>query len=176
MRKHSLIPFFSILFIVFIGFILFYTKIKDYSSDFISSYGLIAIFLIVIVMDTVIQPISPDILIFGATLNGANLFAVSLLGGIGSCIAGVLGYHIGKSMGSEKFEERFGKKHLNKGKNLFDKYGIWAVIVGAFSPIPYSSICWTAGIYNMKFKPFLITSLLTRIPRFFLMGFIGYII
>jgi membrane protein YqaA with SNARE-associated domain len=79
-------------------------------------------------------------------------------------------------MGSERFKERFGKNHLNKGKKLFDRYGIWAVIVGAFSPIPYSSICWTAGIYNMKFKPFIITSLLTRIPRFFLMGFIGYII
>ena len=171
MNNHKLFSFFIFLVIIFSGFILFYNRVLLYSH--ISSYGLLAIFLVVIIMDTFIQPISPDFIVFGATLKGYDLLAVSLIGGIGSCIAGVIGYIIGKRIGSERFESKFGKKHLVRGKKLFDKYDTWAIITGAVSPIPYSSICWTAGIYNMNFKHFLITSILARIPRFFLVGFIG---
>ena len=176
MKNKELLPIILPVLVIFLGFVFFYSQIKSTSSLFISTYGLIAIFLVVIVMDTVIQPISPDILVFGATLGGADLLAVSLIGGLGSCVAGVFGYHLGKNLGSDKFEKKFGKKHLDKGQALFNKYGIYAVIVGAFSPIPYSSVCWVAGIYGMSIKPFIITSVFTRVPRFFLMGLLGAVI
>ena len=129
-----------------------------------------------IIMDTIIQPISPDILTFGATFAGFNLTTASLVGGIGSCIAGMFGYLIGHKVGAGSFTAWFGKEHLRKGETLFKKYGIWAVIVGALTPIPYSVVTWTAGIYKMNFLTFMITVICTRIPRFFVMGLIGYLL
>lgn len=165
-----------VLLIVFASFLFFYSELKEVSRVLIGSYGLFGLFVLVIIMDTVIQPISPDILVFSATFAGSNLFAASLVGGIASCVAGVLGYSIGQIIGKEGFKKWFSAKHLKEGKILFDKYGIWAVLVGALSPIPYSSICWSAGIYHMDITKFILTSLLTRIPRFFLMGLLGFAI
>ncbi|MBN1544212.1 VTT domain-containing protein [Candidatus Woesearchaeota archaeon] len=68
----------------------------------------------------------------------------------------------------------YGDKHLKKGQELFSKYGVYAVAVGAMSPIPYSAVCWTAGIYRMSYFKFILASIITRLPRFFLMGLIGY--
>ena len=45
------------------------------------------------------------------------------------------------------------------------KYGIWAVIVAAITPIPFSPVCWIAGMLEMDYKQFLVASL-WRIPRF----------
>jgi len=158
---------------VFIFFAIFSAKFEMLSGVLLSTYGLVGIFLLVILMDTIIQPIPPDLVMIWLCASGLDVVAASLIVGIGSCSAGILGYTIGRGIGASKFEKWFGKGHLEKGKGLFDKYGIHAVSLGAFSPIPYSSVCWTAGIYGMRLKPFFITALLTRISRFSLVGFLG---
>ena len=173
MRKLGFITLFLVLMVIFLSFLLYYNEIKSFSQIIILSFGFSGLFLMVVFMDTIIQPISPDILVFGATFSGADLGWAFLVGGVASCLAGIFGYYLGGKAGVVGFKRWFGKEHLAKGKNLFNKYGVWAVVVGALSPIPYSSVCWTAGIYKMDFLTFLITSLLTRIPRFFLMGLIG---
>ncbi len=175
MKNKDLIFSIFLLLLIFIAFIFFYTEVKSIFTFLISSYGIIGIILVVIIMDTIIQPISPDIIVFGATFGGANI-TTAIIAGLASCLAGSIGYFIGKKIGAKEFRKWFSEKHLIKGKELFDKYGILAIVVGALSPIPYSAICWTAGIYNMKYKHFLLTSLLTRVPRFFLMGLFGYLI
>ena len=170
-------------FLLFFSFVLIFALflapptrsfLKSTSTSLISSFGLFGLFMMIVLMDTIIQPISPDILVFGSTFGGASLFWATLIGGLASCLAGVIGYHLGKRLGRDRFEKWFGEGHVKRGHYMFEKYGVWAVIVGALSPIPYSSICWTAGIYRMSFVPFLITSLLTRVPRFFIMGLIGF--
>ena len=173
-KKYPL--FFLLIAVVFFLFIIFYSELKGISSIFISRYGFIGLFVFAVVLDTIIQPVSPDILVFGSTFGGANLFLAALIGGLGSCTAGTIGYFIGRTIGKHGFKKWFGEKHLKRGKELLNKYGVWAVIVGALSPIPYSSVCWTAGIYNMRFSVFLLTSLLTRIPRFLLIGLIGHLL
>lgn len=172
---------FAVILLIILVFLLFfhpltYGFLKEKSTFLISNFGFLGLFIVVVIMDTIIQPISPDILVFGSTFGGANLWLAALIGGLGSCLAGTFGYLIGRGIGKEGFSRWFDKKHMDKGHELFDKYGVWAVMVGALSPIPYSSICWTAGIYKMPFVPFLITSLITRIPRFFIMGFIGFLL
>lgn len=161
------------LFVIFITAFFFYSEIKGFARLVISSYGLVGVFIVTIVMDTVIQPVSPDILSFGAAFGGANIFVAALVGGIGSCIAGALGFYVGGWIGYDALQVSMKRKYIEKAELLFQKYGVWAVLVGAWSPIPYSSVCWSAGACKMKFKPFIIISILTRIPRFFLMALLG---
>ncbi len=161
---------------IFIGVIIFHTTIKDFFGNLLLTYGFIGLFFSVWALDTLIQPISPDILVLGSTIGGASVWTVILIAGLASVVAGITGYLIGYKLGSERFEEWFGKKHLVKGEELFKKYGVWGIVIGAFSPIPYSSICWAAGVYKMNFNIFVITSLLTRVPRFFFISLISLLL
>ncbi len=159
--------------VIFVPCIVYLDEVKVLSEKCFSMYGFPGLTAMVIVMDIIIQPISPDVVIISSTLGGARLLWASLFGGLGSIIAGVVGYSIGRKIGSRGFKRLFTEKHLEKGEALFKKYGIWAVAVGALTPVPFSAVCWSAGIYRMKFPIFVITSIVTRIPRFFIMAFIG---
>ncbi len=164
---------FGILALIFVMTIIFYPQLKHLSQGFVSSYGLFGMILIIIIMDTVIQPISPDLVVFTAALAGFDSLYVYIIGGLASCLAGVFGYFLGRKIGAEKFKEIFGHKHLNRGRKLFSKYGPFAVVVGAVSPIPYSAVCWSAGICGMSFLYFVLVAIVSRVPRFLIMGMIG---
>jgi len=56
---------------------------------------------------------------------------------------------------------------MGRGRLLFSRYGLYAVILAAFTPIPFSTVCWIAGIFEMDRKLFFIGTL-WRVPRFLL--------
>ena len=174
--KRNTLVLFIVILLVFVLFLVFKESIRVFIAMVVIKFGLFGIFIVSLIMDTIIQPIGPGILVVVATFSGAGLIAVPLVAGLGSCCGGVVGYFIGKKIGSERFEKIFGKHKFNKSAELFEKYGTLAVVIGAISPIPYSGVCWTAGIYNMKMSHFLLTSLLVRIPRFLFVGLIGSIL
>lgn len=160
---------------IFVFFIIFRKNIRIIAHKCFAAYGFAGLAAIVFVMDILIQPVSPDFLILSSTLGGANLIFASFIGGTASTLAGIIGYFIGRKLIFRGVLGLFSLKHLTNGQRLFKKYGIWAVAVGALSPVPYSAVCWSAGTYNMQFKRFLITSIVTRIPRFFIVAFIGFL-
>ena len=54
------------------------------------------------------------------------------------------------------------------------KFGVWAVGVAGFTPIPYKVFTIAAGFFQMAFVPFLIASAISRSLRFFMVaGIIG---
>jgi len=161
--------------IIFALSIIFLNELKAASEKLFSLYGLAGIAAMVFMMDVVIQPVSPDVVIISSTLGGANLLRAALVGGCGSVAAGIAGYFFGKKIGSKGLKGLFSSKHFEKGEALFKKFGLWAVAAGALTPVPFSVVCWSAGIYKMKFSIFILTSFLTRITRFFIMGWIGYL-
>ena len=59
---------------------------------------------------------------------------------------------------------------IEKADQLFDRYGVWAVLIAAFSPVPYKLIAIGAGVLNFDRKPFLVASLIGRSFRFMLIG------
>lgn len=54
--------------------------------------------------------------------------------------------------------------------SFFNKWGVWAVLIAGFSPIPYKLFTIGAGVLNMAFVPFILASLLGRGARFFLVA------
>ncbi|MGI9261944.1 MAG: YqaA family protein, partial [Woeseiaceae bacterium] len=57
-----------------------------------------------------------------------------------------------------------------KGKEWFDTWGIWAVFVAGFSPIPYKIFTISAGVAALRFPGFVIASLIGRGARFFMVA------
>lgn len=52
----------------------------------------------------------------------------------------------------------------------FSEWGVWAVFIAGFSPIPYKIFTLSAGALQMAIAPFVIASLLGRGARFFLVA------
>lgn len=157
---------------IFILFIIFKKEIQILSKKAFEIYGFFGIAGITFLMDIFIQPLSPDLLILSSTIGGANILFTSTAGGISSVCAGATGYIIGSRLLKRGFFPA-ASENIKKGERLFKRYGHWAVVIGALTPIPYSAVCWSAGLYEMGFKKFILASLLARIPRFFIVALIG---
>lgn len=52
----------------------------------------------------------------------------------------------------------------------FAEWGVWAIFVAGFSPIPYKIFTISAGVLHMTLVPFLIASVVGRGARFFLVA------
>jgi membrane protein YqaA with SNARE-associated domain len=60
-----------------------------------------------------------------------------------------------------------------RAKEWFDTWGVWAVFVAGFSPIPYKIFTISAGVAVLNFPGFVVASLIGRGARFFLVaGFV----
>lgn len=83
--------------------------------------------------------------------------------------AGVFGYYIGNQFSKTPFYKRIHERHLVQYSKQLKRYGIYLVIVGAITPIPFSATCMMAGSVNLPFNNFLLICL-SRILRFAVFG------
>jgi undecaprenyl-diphosphatase len=129
-------------------------------------YGEIGLFIVAFVESSVF-PIPPDIVLISLGLINPNLSLLyALISTIGSVLGGVAGYYIGLKGGRRVAERLFSKKVLDKVDNYFKEYGSWAVLIAAFSPIPYKVFTITSGIAKLNLKKFIIASIIGRGARF----------
>ncbi len=176
MKKNNYIFSIICLILIFFIFLVFYNQIKEVGVVFVSTFSFFGIFILTLILDTLIQPISPSWIIFLSAFGGADVFKVVLFAGLGTCLAAIFGYLLGRNLGRNIIKNLFGKTNLRKGKHLTDKYGIWAVLIGSWTPFPYSLVNWTAGIYKMNFLKFITAVILIRVPKIFVVALIGSII
>ena len=94
----------------------------------------------------------------------ATIFSV--LGGIAGYLIGLFAADfISPWLIENGFEEK-----LLAAKAWFADYGIWAIFIAGFSPIPYKIFTITAGLLAMSFPGFVIASLVGRGARFYLVA------
>lgn len=161
---------------LFLGFWQFYDPLKGAAQEAVEQFGLPALFLLTWLMDTVIQPVPADVLVFGTTFGGAHLVSTALAAGVGSSLGGVSGFFIGKLIGPWRFKRLFGRRLLRGGRALFKDYGWWAIFVSGVTPIPYSAACYVGGIYRMPVMDVLVPSLIGRTGRYILFAWLGSLV
>lgn len=135
-------------------------------ADRLGFTGLCAILL---VTDTVVTPFPPDVLliVIAKSAFAANWpFHVGILGAV-SAWAGMQGWAIGRWLGHRPLSRRLFGEFKSEHSDLVKKYGLWAVLGGAVTPVPFSVTCWSAGVLGLGFWPVL-AACLFRIPRFYL--------
>lgn len=119
-------------------------------------------------------PIPPDVMLAPMSMakpSRAMYFAAMTT--IASVIGGLFGYMIG-AFGFELIqpwlqETRYWAKYLH-GREWFEQYGFWAILIAGFSPIPYKVFTIAAGTLFMNLPLFIVGSLLGRGGRFFLVA------
>ncbi|MBI5414524.1 DedA family protein [Candidatus Peregrinibacteria bacterium] len=120
--------------------------------------------------ESVIQPIpvEPVLLALSLVHTGSPLTLI-LVSTLSSILGASFGYFLGKKYGHPAFLfvfRKHGKKWMESGEKFFEKWGIWAVFLCAFTPIPFKAAAWLSGIFEMKFLPFVAMAIFGRTLRF----------
>lgn len=130
----------------------------------VAQFGLAGILLGIAASDILSIPIPPDTFIFFAATSDMPALPVVTAMSLTSVICGNIAYFVGPQVQRIGFIRRRIEKWRPKGEALFLRWGVWAVAIGAISPLPYAMTCWFAGIYKMPYKKFFLATF-TRIPR-----------
>ena len=129
--------------------------------------GFAGLCLILFVIDTLVTPFSPDLVLIVVAKSelADNWFPYVFTLGCVSVCAGMTGWIIGRWLGHFGFVDRLFNKIGEEQRRFIVKYGFWAIVLGAATPLPYSATCWTAGIAGIRWTTVLAASLVFRIPR-----------
>ena len=119
-------------------------------------------------------PIPPDVMLAPMCLaDRKRAWRFAMVTTVTSLLGGVAGYAIGyflfEAIEPWLHDMGYWPAYL-KGKDWFDRYGVWAVFVAGFSPIPYKIFTISAGVAVLNIPGFVIASFVGRGARFFLVA------
>lgn len=129
--------------------------------------GLPGIFAILFITDAFVSPLPPDsvlLLVAASPYHQDWLLWVPLMG-LSSSVAGCVGYGAGTYLSGRTWAESWLGPFRTRSEKMIRKYGSWAVVLGALTPVPFSITCWTAGLLRVPFNGVWIPCLL-RVPRY----------
>ncbi|MCB9025241.1 MAG: DedA family protein [Bdellovibrionaceae bacterium] len=171
--KNSNITYAIISLIVFFttaGFLsLFYAdKIKVYTQWIADNFGPQGMCAVVFIADTIISPIPPDamLLVVAKSQLHENWPLYISLFSFFSVLGGNFGYFIGFMIQRFSWVPAIILNYTSKKHEIVEKFGVWVVVLGALTPLPFSITCWCAGMVRLNWFHFFIASLF-RIPRIF---------
>lgn len=138
-------------------------------QSFVQNYGYIALFILAIAESACIPiPSEVTFVVAGALCTAAvtghvqfTLWAVIVVGTVGSVIGSQIAYEVGRSVG-RPVVDRWGKwilmthKDLDSSQRWFDRYGAPTVLVGRILPVVRTFISVPAGIAEMKRGRFMV--------------------
>lgn len=119
-------------------------------------------------------PIPPDVMLAPMCLARLErAWRYAFVTTIASLLGGIAGYGIGYFL-FESIEPwlrttDYWESYLT-GRAWFDRWGVWAVFLAGFSPIPYKIFTITAGVAVLNLPGFVIASLIGRGARFYLVA------
>ena len=123
-------------------------------KNFFKEYGSTGLFLNAF-FDGFVLPLPPDFLLSTLAIqNLGNPTILAMICSLGSVIGGCIGYCVGRFGGRKLVDKIFPNFSIvQKAEDLFSKYGVWAIVIDAFTPIPYKALTLGSGL--MKFNPVL---------------------
>ncbi len=121
-------------------------------------------------------PIPPDVMLAPMVLARPEAaWRLAWITTLASVLGGVAGYLIGYGffaliepwLAASRYWAAF-----ETARAGFETWGVWAVLVAGFSPIPYKAFTIAAGVMGMPLLPFVLASFAGRGSRFFLVAWL----
>lgn len=143
-------------------------------------YGVPALFLLAFA-ESSFFPLPPDILLLALCLSlPSRSYYYAFITTIGSVVGGVIGYFIGLTLWGATsdlfyhYVPGFTPAGFSKIQQLFSSYDFWVIFAAGFTPIPYKIFTIGAGVFQINFPLFVLTSMIGRGLRFFLLAWLIY--
>lgn len=155
----------------------------NWVTEVIGSYGVWAVFILMVLESACIPVPSEAIMLFGGFLAGqgkTTLFAVIVAGVAGNLVGSWIAYWVGLKKGRD-WALRWHWLHitperLDKADAWFERYGDWAVLIARMLPIIRTFISFPAGVARMPFWRFTLFTVIGCIPWVALLAWIGVVV
>ncbi len=121
-------------------------------------------------------PTDPMLIIF-CIEQPKKAFKYATIATISSVLGGVTGYYLGLGLWHLAGESIIHNAYVNYLVSAemfaylaqqYEVYESWAILIAAFTPIPYKAATLTAGFFKLPLIPFIIFSIVGRGARFFM--------
>jgi membrane protein DedA with SNARE-associated domain len=154
--------------------------IVDFATTQVGDYGVLAVFLLMILESACIPVPSEAIMLYGGFLvsrGDESLFWIVAAGVAGNVIGSWIAYGVGRYKGREWALRwhwlHITPKRLDSADRWFARYGDWAVLLSRCLPIIRTFISLPAGIARMPFWRFTILTLVGCIPWVLALALVG---
>jgi uncharacterized membrane protein YdjX (TVP38/TMEM64 family) len=145
---------------------LIHEPILHFSKLFVNTFGVLGVGFGILISDSLPAFMIPDAFLVFAVAGNLGDFEVIFFASLGSLIGGSNSYLVGRYVLPKlKIGRDMIARNEAKLVPYIEKYGIWAVVIAATTPLPYSWMSFLVGSFKMSYIKFMISSL-TRIPRF----------
>lgn len=155
----------------------------NWVTEVIGSYGVWAVFILMVLESACIPVPSEAIMLFGGFLAGqgkTTLFAVIVAGVAGNLVGSWIAYWVGLKKGRDWALQwhwlHITPERLDKADRWFDRYGSWAVLIARMLPIIRTFISFPAGVSRMPFWRFTILTVIGCIPWVTLLAWLGLLV
>lgn len=147
--------------------------LKEWAIELANNYGQVGLF-VVAFAESSFFPVPPDILVIALVLPPieARPSVTALVCTVGSVAGAVFGWSIGRWGGRPILDRLFQPEKVKQVEKLYGKYGVAAVLIAAFTPIPYKVFTIASGVFRLNLFSFIIASIIGRGARFFPVAFL----
>ena len=151
-------------------------SMSDWLLGFADSGWAVLVLAVTSFTESIFFPIPPDpLLIAMAIANpGAGIWYAGLAT-VASVAGALVGHWLGLRFGRPLLDRMFSEDKIAPVERMFNRYGLWAVIIAAFTPLPYKLFAILAGVLHLDRKTFVIASLIGRGGRFFALGILIFV-
>lgn len=130
---------------------------------------------IVAFVESSVFPIPPDVLMIPMILARPRMaFQIAALATVCSVLGGLAGYWIGAQafdqIGRPVLESLGKADAMAEFNQRFNDFGFWPVLIAGVTPFPYKVITIMSGWTSLPLGTFIITSILARGLRFFVVA------
>ena len=145
------------------------SQLSHWIEGFAHSDWVIVVLAAVSFSESIVSPFPPDpILIAAAAFNPAMALVFAAVVTATSVLGALVGHWLGKRFGRPVLNRFFSPSKVARVEALFQKYGVWAIVFAAVTPVPYKVFAVTAGAMDMSLRPFIVASVIGRGARMFL--------
>jgi membrane protein YqaA with SNARE-associated domain len=143
----------------------FREPLEKLSKIFVRELGGPGVALGFYIPDAFTIPIPNDAFSAFGYFGGMGFWEVVAWASLGSILGGCTGFAIGRGLAHTPRMQRFMSRRGAEVHGLVRAYGVWALLLAAVTPLPYSVACWAAGALDMRFRRFLLVNVLGRPVR-----------
>ena len=145
----------------------------EWAEALFSGFGLYGLFVMAL-MEASFFPVPPDpLLILLVSKNQWSPWHCAFVCTAGSVIGAAFGWTIGRVGGRPLVYKFFKRDKLVKVESLYERYGMWAVFVSAFTPLPFKVFTISSGMFRLNFLALIFVSLIGRGGRFFFVSYLA---
>jgi len=130
-------------------------------------------------VESSVFPIPPDVLIIPMILaRPKQAWLIALVALVASVAGGIFGYVIGAfafdQIGAPMLQAMGKGAAMEAFNTRFNDFGFWPVLIAGITPFPYKVITIMSGWTGLPLGTFIVTSIIARGVRFFLIAALLY--